>query len=41
VLQNTERNETRPGVIRTHDQGIMRTKVVSGEINRKTQHFLI
>jgi len=23
VLQNTERNETRPGVIRTYDQGIM------------------
>ena len=25
VLENTERNRTRPGVIRTHDQGIMRT----------------
>jgi integrase len=23
VLENTERNQTRPGVIRTHDQGIM------------------
>ena len=23
VLENTERNPTRPGVIRTHDQGIM------------------
>ena len=23
VLQNTDRNQTRPGVIRTHDQGIM------------------
>ena len=23
VLENTERNRTRPGVIRTHDQGIM------------------
>ena len=23
VLENTERNRNRPGVIRTHDQGIM------------------
>jgi hypothetical protein len=41
VLENTERNRSRPGVIRTHDQGIMRTKVGFGEIDRKTWHFLV
>ena len=32
---------TRPGVIRTHDQGIMRTKAGSRETNRKTGVFCV
>jgi hypothetical protein len=39
VRENTARNESRPGVIRTHDQGIMRTKVVLGGTWAKTDVF--
>jgi len=39
VLENTEPNQTRPGVIRTHDQGIMRTKVVLVGTLAKTDVF--
>jgi len=30
ALENKEQKQTRPGVIRTHDQGIMRTKAFFG-----------
>jgi hypothetical protein len=37
----TEPNRSRPGVIRTHDQGIMRTRVVLVIESAKTESFVI
>jgi hypothetical protein len=36
---NTDHKRSRPGVIRTHDQGIMRTKAHPDEVIRKTERF--
>jgi Site-specific recombinase XerD len=41
VLENTAPNQTRPGVIRTHDQGIMRTKAVLVIESAKTGVFAV
>lgn len=39
--ENTEPNRSRPGVIRTHDQGIMRTKAADCETTLKTAYFIV
>jgi hypothetical protein len=41
VLANTDQKTTRPGVIRTHDQGIMRTKAAFGLEPEKTVLSLV
>ena len=41
ILKNVDQSQTRPGVIRTHDQGIMRTKAVPVIESAKTGVFAV